>query len=192
MQHRLAMMNQRIDHLSRVSVPNSYGAVRGTGYYSLIVVLQTQDRARVPRQHLDALQGVPVPDFYRIVPEPGYDFLIVVLQTVDAFRVLAAAIDPLKIEATHPPVVVYTIDIFDDLRVKRSVEIVVGVTFARSRLEEVLYPEKLRESRKGGRLLYTAYQDECYLFEIRLDFCTCLSIFTYLSVYDKIPRCTKF
>jgi len=100
----------------------------------------------VSRQDLDALQSIPIPDLNRVISKPGYNLLIVVLQTVDALRVLAAAIDSLKIEPAHSPVVLYTFDVFDDFRVERPVEIMIWMALARSRFEEILYPEsKLKD-----------------------------------------------
>lgn len=87
------------------------------------------------------MQSISIPDLNRVVPETGNNLLIVVLQAVDALRILATAIDPLKIEPTHSPIVLYTFDVFDDFRIEGPIEIVVGMTLTRSRFEEILYPE---------------------------------------------------
>lgn len=92
------------------------------------------------RQYFYALQSISVPNFNSIISETGNDLLIIVLQAVDAFRILASTIYSLKIETAHSPIVIYTVDIFDDFGIERSIEIMIRMTFARSRFEEVLYP----------------------------------------------------
>lgn len=129
------MMYQGIDHLAGIGVPHSDSAVRRAGYNCFVVVLQAQDRTRVSRQHLYALQGVSVPYLYSVVPETGNDFLIVVLQTVDSFRIFAATIYSLQIVPSHSPIVVYAVDVLDDLREESSVECVIRMILSRSRFK---------------------------------------------------------
>ena len=54
-EHGLAVVDQRVDHLAGLHVPDPHRAVAGPGDDHLVVILQAQHRPRVPGQHLAVL-----------------------------------------------------------------------------------------------------------------------------------------
>ena len=106
MKNSLAVMDECVDHLPRLDIPDPNCAVTRAGDDHLLVVLETEDGASVPGEDaLVLLQRLPVPHLDCVVPEPAHNLRVVVLQTVNAFTVLAPAVDPLQVVLTAPPVV---------------------------------------------------------------------------------------
>lgn len=136
------MVNQRVYHFAGIGVPDAHGAVRGAGDNGLVVVLQTEHRARVTGEHFYALQCVSVPNLYCVVAQTRDDLLIVVLQAVYALGVLAATVYLVQIEATGAPIVVDTVDVAHDAREQLAIEGVMLVTLAGLGLEQEFYPGK--------------------------------------------------
>ena len=102
----LAVVDQSVDHLPGLHVPDPDGAVGGAGDDDLVVVLQTEDGAGVASEDLAVLlQGLPVPHLDGVVPQPAHDLAVIVLEAVDPLAVLAPAVYPLEVVLPAPPVV---------------------------------------------------------------------------------------
>lgn len=106
MKNSLAVMDECVDHLTRLDIPDPNCAITRAGDDHLLVVLETEDGASVAGEDaLVLLQSLPVPHLDRVVPEPAHNLRVVILQTVDTFTVLAPTVDPLQVVLTAPPVV---------------------------------------------------------------------------------------
>ena len=100
------MVDQCVDHLPGLHVPDPHGAVRGAGDDDLVVVLQAEDGASVASEDLAVLlQGLPVPHLDGVVPQAAHNLAVVVLEAVDALAVLTPAVYPLEVVLPAPPVV---------------------------------------------------------------------------------------
>lgn len=130
-QHRLAVMDEGVDHFATIHVPDTNCGVAGTTNDHLVIVLQAQHRSSVSNQslqwkemlaeiffpslmsraYLNALQIRAIPDLDGVVPETGNNLTIIVLQTVDTLGVLRSAINPSQHVPTSSPVVLYTVDV---------------------------------------------------------------------------------
>lgn len=82
------MMDESVDHFSRINVPDAHSRITRPTNNNFIVVLQTQHGPSMSYQNLSALQCAPVPYFDRVVPKTRHDLLVVVLQTIHTFAVL--------------------------------------------------------------------------------------------------------
>ena len=74
-----------------------YRGIAGTRDDDFIVVLQTEDRARVAVEGPEAAERSPVPHLDGVVAESGDDFLVVVLQTINALRTKKTSKSGLKL-----------------------------------------------------------------------------------------------
>ena len=80
MEDGLAVVDQRVDHLPGLHVPDPHGAVGGPGDDDLVVVLEAEDGASVAGEDLAVLlQGLPVPHLDGVVPQSAHDLAVVVL-----------------------------------------------------------------------------------------------------------------
>lgn len=111
MQHRLAVMYQRVHHFARFHVPDANGRVARTANDHFVVVLQTEHGSRMSGQRFLAIQIATIPDLDRVVAQSGYDFVVVVLQTVDTFGVFRTAVDALEHVLAGSPVALYAFDV---------------------------------------------------------------------------------
>ena len=102
----LAVVDQSVDHLPGLHVPDPHGAVGGPGDDDLVVVLEAEDGASVASEDLAVLlQGLSVPHLDGVVPQSAHDLAVVVLEAVDTLAVLTPAVDPLEVVLPAPPVV---------------------------------------------------------------------------------------
>ena len=81
MQDCLAVVDERVHHLPRLHVPDPDGAVAGPGDYDLLVILEAQYGACVPREDpLVLLQCLPVPHLDGVVSQSTHNLVIIVLK----------------------------------------------------------------------------------------------------------------
>ena len=62
MKNSLAVMDQRVEHLSSLHAPDADGGVTGARDNVVFIVLQAEDGACVTSQNLHTFQVVPIPD----------------------------------------------------------------------------------------------------------------------------------
>ena len=77
------MMDQSVDHLPRLHVPDSDRAVAGARDDDLVIILETQHGASVAGQHLGVLlQCLPVPHLDGVVPQSTHNLAVIILKCI--------------------------------------------------------------------------------------------------------------
>ena len=86
-------------------------------------------------QNALTVQILSIPHFNSIVSQTRDNFLVIILKAIDTFGIFTAAINALKVVLAAPPIILYGLNVLDYGGVELAVKAVIGVVFARFRLE---------------------------------------------------------
>lgn len=133
-----AVVNECLDALSGLNVPDTYSGIRGSGNDDFVVVLKTEDGSGVSGECPTTAVVFAIPDLKNnrsitlvtsqihyldgVVSESWHDLVIVVLKTINSLAVLRLTVDPSHFVVSTLPVAVDIVNVADDFGVQLTVE----------------------------------------------------------------------